>query len=52
MCTLWKQTLSNMYLTLIRKRLEYDCEILGVSFEREITILENVQIESVRLFQD
>jgi hypothetical protein len=41
-----------MYLTFIRTGLEYDSEVLGGSFEREITILENVQMESARIFQD
>ena len=52
MCTLCKQTVSNTYLTFIRTKLEYACEVLGECFEREIAKLENVFIKSARIFHD
>jgi hypothetical protein len=39
-CTLWKQPLSDRYLTCIRTTLEYGCEDWDGCFEREIAKLE------------
>jgi hypothetical protein len=41
-CTNCKQTLSNIYLTFIGKKLEYACKVWDGSFEREISKLEMV----------
>ena len=47
--TLSKQILSNIYLTLIRPKLEYACEVWDGCFEREVAKLEKVQLESARI---
>jgi hypothetical protein len=52
MCTLCKQTLSNICLTFIRTTFEYACAVFGRCFEREIAKLEKVQIQSARIFHD
>ena len=47
--TLSKQTLSNIYLIVIRPTLEYACEVWDGCFEREVVKLGKVQLESARI---